>query len=631
MDNIARPPSETAGLTAPLAAPANPPVAATPPPRPAPRPLLDRAIRLMDGAGAVLRSERERLESLGQRLEGGTLNLAVLGQFKRGKSTLVNALLGEAVLPSSVVPLTAIPTFIRAGAALGARVFRKDRTDPEEYAASGAADLRDFLARFVTETGNPKNRLGISHVEVLHPSPLLKKGVALIDTPGIGSTLRHNTEATLNFLPQCDAALFLVSPDPPITETEIDFLRQVRDRVPRLFFLLNKVDLLSAEEREESLRFLRNVLREQAGTDGSPEIFCVSARLALRSRLENDAILRAQSGLPQAETYLTDFLAREKTAALEEAIFRKAASVVGDALLRLRLTIRSLKMPAEELQQKLEILGRAIREIGQERISAGDLLAGGRKRLLESLEEHAEQLRRESRKHLRAAVQEALAGDVNRALREDVLREALARAIPGFFEHEMGRATEAFARQTTESLRPHQERLDLRIHSVRRTAAELFDIPCHAPDSAGAFRIFDQPYWVTHDWTFALQPISETLIDRVVTRDLRRRRILRRVHDQIEALVIRNVENLRWSIHQSLNRAFERFQNELDARIEETVAATQGAVEAALKRRLEQSESVADEVRRLEAAEEGLAEVGIDLKLHEGDGDRGSPRKERLP
>ena len=77
------------------------------------------------------------------------------------------------------------------------------------------------LAGFVTEKGNPKNKLGVAEVQVDLPAPILTGGVVLIDTPGIGSTYRHNTSATLNFLKQCDAALFLVSADPPITEVEL--------------------------------------------------------------------------------------------------------------------------------------------------------------------------------------------------------------------------------------------------------------------------------------------------------------------------------------------------------------------------------------------------------------------------
>ena len=73
----------------------------------------------------------------------------------------------------------------------------------------------DILHGIVTEEGNPKNRLGVLQVEILHPAPILQHGVVLIDTPGIGSTFTHNTAATLNFLPQCDAALFVVSATRP--------------------------------------------------------------------------------------------------------------------------------------------------------------------------------------------------------------------------------------------------------------------------------------------------------------------------------------------------------------------------------------------------------------------------------
>ena len=93
---------------------------------------------------------------------------------------------------------------------------------------------------FVTEEGNPKNRLGVEEVEILHPAPILQHGVVLIDTPGVGSTFTHNTRSTLNFLPQCDAALFVVSADPPLTEVETEFLKVVKSKVERLFSFSTK-------------------------------------------------------------------------------------------------------------------------------------------------------------------------------------------------------------------------------------------------------------------------------------------------------------------------------------------------------------------------------------------------------
>ena len=89
---------------------------------------------------------------------------------------------------------------------------------------------------FVTENSNPKNLKGVLQVEITHPAAILRD-VVLIDTPGIGSTYRHNTEATMNFLPQCDAALFVISADPPIMEVEVTFLKEIRSRAAQVFLV----------------------------------------------------------------------------------------------------------------------------------------------------------------------------------------------------------------------------------------------------------------------------------------------------------------------------------------------------------------------------------------------------------
>ena len=110
---------------------------------------------------------------------------------------------------------------------------------------------------------------------MLCSTKILSKGIVLIDTPGIGSTFRHNTEVTLNFLPQCDAALFLVSADPPITEVEVEFLKHLKTKVSLIFFILNKIDYLDEEERQKVLNFFKQVLKEQAGYESDPIIFSV--------------------------------------------------------------------------------------------------------------------------------------------------------------------------------------------------------------------------------------------------------------------------------------------------------------------------------------------------------------------
>ena len=112
------------------------------------------------------------------KLESNSFYLAVLGQFKRGKTTFINALLGEEILPTGILPLTSVITLIRFGETKRTEVVfldnRRCTVDPGE------------LSQYVSESDNPKNQKKVHHVELAHPSSFLKNGVVLIDTPGGG-------------------------------------------------------------------------------------------------------------------------------------------------------------------------------------------------------------------------------------------------------------------------------------------------------------------------------------------------------------------------------------------------------------------------------------------------------------
>jgi ribosome biogenesis GTPase A len=167
--------------------------------------LLMRAEACLNGAGAGFLRYSNSLAALRERLVEERLQVAVLGQFKRGKSTFLNALLGAPVLPTGVVPLTAIATFIRWAATPSIRVAYLDDRPAGKLRAPDIGQIPEQLARFVTEEGNPHNRLKVARVDLFYPAPILRHGIVLIDTPGVGSTLRHNTEAAIDVLPECDA------------------------------------------------------------------------------------------------------------------------------------------------------------------------------------------------------------------------------------------------------------------------------------------------------------------------------------------------------------------------------------------------------------------------------------------
>jgi ribosome biogenesis GTPase A len=132
-------------------------------------------------------ADREQLAALLDRLDAARLRVLMVGEAKRGKSTLVNALLGREVLPSGVTPLTSVTTTVRYGDDERAEVRFLDGHE-EKHPLAALPDL-------VTERGNPRNRRGIAAVTVYLAASLLAGGVELVDTPGTGSVFDWGTEA----------------------------------------------------------------------------------------------------------------------------------------------------------------------------------------------------------------------------------------------------------------------------------------------------------------------------------------------------------------------------------------------------------------------------------------------------
>jgi GTPase Era involved in 16S rRNA processing len=277
---------------------------------------------------------RNQLTELQTRLSKGRLHFAVLGQFNRGKSTFINALLGIKTLPTSVLPLTSVPTVIEYGTKQSCRIRFLD--GKEDLVVNDSAErIESSLRQFVAEENNPQNRFGVKDAIITSNSPLLLNGTVLIDTPGFGSTHLHNTQTTLDLLAECDAAVFLLSADPPMTQVEMEFLKQVKDYIPRLFFCLNKVDLLTPDGLDEVDNFIKKILYRELGfTDVT--LFHTSAKTAAQAASQDEKDEHwINSGLEEVKKEILDFMIREKYFTLSEALrdkYREAMSSIKSLL-----------------------------------------------------------------------------------------------------------------------------------------------------------------------------------------------------------------------------------------------------------------------------------------------------------
>jgi hypothetical protein len=306
--------------------------------------------------------------------------------------------------------------------------------------------------------------------------------------------------------------------------------------------------------------------------------------------------------------HLVRFLAREKFLVLREAVAQKALDVLNEAALQVQLKIRSLELPLDTLKDRLTLFDQKISEARQQQRYARDILKGDHTRAAELLEQESARLREEARAHLTRIAELAMISGIEEG--SPTISDAIAAEIPVYFEHALGEFSTRFDREVTVLLQVHRKRADDLIESVRLAASDLFEIPYHAPESERVFVMAREPYWVSRkDWSSFINPLSPDVIERAMPRAMREKRIRARLAKEIETLVIRNVENLRWATLQNIDAAFRVFSRDLDENIEKTIDATHGAIKATYERRKVHEEESASALQQLNIAFRNLTGV----------------------
>jgi GTP-binding protein EngB required for normal cell division len=303
---------------------------------------------------------RPTLESLVERLERGTLELAVFGRVSSGKSSLLNAILGTDVLPVGVTPVTAVPTRIVAGAEPEATVRFAD--------APSARIPVTQLAEFVAEDGNPGNRRHVTAVTVRVPSPALREGVVLVDTPGLGSLATGGERESYAYLPRCDLGILLVDPVTGPTPHDVDVLRLLHDSAIPGMVVLSKVDLLSDDERRRVREHVRLEVARYLGLEVAVHLVSVAGD----ARLARDWFARAVAPLGERVRELSAASARRKLGYLLEAVHatlratRRARGGDDGAAAERRHRVEALAAQAEaellEARGRVDALAEGVRD-----------------------------------------------------------------------------------------------------------------------------------------------------------------------------------------------------------------------------------------------------------------------------
>jgi len=319
--------------------------------------ILDRAVELTNSEEL-----KERVAAASHRLGHEKLNILVVGEFSRGKSTFINALIGLAVLPSKVNPTTATINLITHGEESEMKV--RYRSGEVEIVDLPATSVNRFLDAYVTTT-NEKSQ-AIETIVISVPGKMSYLNCVLVDTPGVNDLDDMREEITYSFLSRADACIVLLDGQQPLSESERRFLRdRVLSRdISRLFFIVNRMDEIPhpgsdpiPEQSERIRNYVETRLRESLTELGAVQIYPLASKPVLRSRVKGE-LSAWDEVFAHMEQELYTFVDENANRNRIPDHLDRIAQILTDIHILLVKRLETIGMTSKELQEEFSELRR---------------------------------------------------------------------------------------------------------------------------------------------------------------------------------------------------------------------------------------------------------------------------------
>jgi GTPase Era involved in 16S rRNA processing len=520
--------------------------------------LLDISRKLLN---ADMFAGKNRLNEISEKLSSEQFNLVIMGQFKRGKSTFINALIGAEIAPTAIVPLTSVVTILRYGETPKASVSFLDGRGQD----IGLAEI----PKFVTEKENPKNILRVKEVEIFYPSAYLKDGVRIVDTPGVGSVYQHNTDVAYSYLPYADAGIFIVTPDPPLGESEHRFLKDVRGEVSKLIFVLNKIDMVDEKDLNESIAFTRDILKKDLGIE--VPIFPVSSKMALAGKRNGDGVKLSASRLPEFEKTLTDFLHKEKGKIFLQSIINSLLKCVSDESMACKIEQEAFHLSLEELRAKISRFEEYARSAVKERDQQQFILEGRIKKLHQKIDQDLDVYRKQDLpallKKTEAAFLEKLSKSANTHALETELENFVFEEIRDVFTAFRNREAEKMAGDLEEIYLEITGKTNAIIENIVKMTSDLFQVSINPFTDVEKLTRKSDFYFLLKDDPGVIDLISISLrsaLPMAVAKGI----ILKRIKDTVSERFERHCGRVRYDLIQRINKTTASFKKTFNEKID---------------------------------------------------------------
>lgn len=506
-------------------------------------------------------SLKNEIATLQDKVIENKLYVVVVGLFKRGKSTLINSLLGKNILPSSVTPVTALITIVE---------FSEKRTAKVHFTDGQIKEIEiNGIDEYVTEEKNPDNKKNVSYVRIFENTEILKY-VSLVDSPGLGSAYEHNTQATLSFIPRIDAALFLLSADIPVSTIDLKLLEELQQHVSKIIFVFNKADLLKEEDLQKLVNHNKTILSKSLKQNEEHIHFHI-----VSSIYPND------NNFKLLKNELQSIGKNEKETLLQSSSVHQLKMLCRQAELQLQFIADAYLLPLHELEKRNRELNESIQLINEQKDEFESVITGKikllQKEINNDVNQQSNQLQSEVNNiingihHIDNASLSFLQSQLDNLMRsrfENIKDEWEIKAREHFKN-----LLQQYSHRSASFLHELSANLSIYLGQNINLFSEQFDLNAYTS------------FYITFDSGLSAvnQPLS--FFDKIFSLSFQKRKVIAKWKNHYSELITRNTASIIYDLTYKIQESFRKFNYDLNAKMNAVLGSMENNISEVIARK----------------------------------------------
>ena len=540
------------------------------------------------------------LNELSEKLIYNQFYLVIVGLFKRGKSSIINSLIGRELAPVAVTPLTSVITFFQYGSVTAAEVYFKNGNHVP-------IDLHDIFL-YISEENNPKNYRNVEYVKINTKADVLEN-IILVDTPGLGSLFSHNTNTTIEFLPRIDAALFVLSADVPISKADEEILRKIKDSIPNVLFVLNKSDLLNSKELEEMVRYNLKMLKEIFKNENNEiELIPVSTREFFRDHKQNG------SNDPGNIRLLRNKINQNIIGSRDEILMSRSIKLLLSLSDQIKtfLTVKSdtLQLSVHELEKKRESMQNSIDYLASGKEDFDAVVKSRIQQLIAKVTEQTEKKRKdlsqyyynlliENQVQTWAELKKSDADNYSSELTNNIIKE---------FDELKTSLEQTVKEEFSNILLQYSTLSQSFLFEIIKQMKEILGINIEGIISSFDLDVYTSFYFKT-DTKYAIPSLRKNIFFKILPDTLVRSMVLKQIYTNCLELINPNAGRIRGDIDYKISESYRKFKYHFDQKLYDLLQSLKNMIEESIRTKSSIHENIEATLERLRSEQETIDNI----------------------